>query len=129
MAKRQPNKKQQQAKQQAKNPSLPQDTSSTETNLFMKGMVKDTFTPISGKESWEHARNAINNSIDGDTGVIGNEPANLHCAEIPYIAIGAIHMHGDQWAIFSTDNTSSEIGLFDDSKCKYQTLVNSLFKF
>ena len=102
----------------------PHDTSNIDTDLFIKGMIKDSHESFVGQENWTHARNAINNSIDGDTGVIGNEPANLHCAEIPYIAIGAIHMHGDQWAIFSTDNTSSEIGLFDDSKCKYQTLVN-----
>ena len=24
-----------------------------------------------------HARNAANNSVDGDVGVLGNEPANL----------------------------------------------------
>ena len=103
---------------------LPQQTSSTESNLFMKGMIKDTFPSISGKEVWENAVNAINNSIDGDTGVIGNEPANFECAEIPYTIIGSIHIYGDHWAIFSTDNISSEIGLFDDSQCKYTRLVN-----
>ena len=33
-------------------------------------------------------RNLINNSIDGDVGVVGNEPANLRCGEIPYTIIG-----------------------------------------
>ena len=113
-----------QKKQKNKNPQLPQGTSSVESNLFMKGMVKDTFPSISAKEVWEHAVNVINNSIDGDTGVIGNEPANLECAEIPYTIIGAIHIYGDHWAIFSTDNFSSEIGTFDDSQCKYIRLVN-----
>jgi hypothetical protein len=113
-----------QKKQQAANNSLPQNTSSTESNLFMKGMIKDTFSSISSKEVWEHAVNAINNSIDGDTGVIGNEPANFECAEIPYTIIGSIHIYGDHWAIFSTDNFSSEIGTFDDSKCEYIRLVN-----
>ena len=111
-------------KAQTKNPQLPQGTSSVETNLFMKGMVKDVFPSISGKEVWEHAVNAINNSIDGDTGVVGNEPANFECAEIPYTIIGSIHIYGDHWAIFSTDNTSSEIGTFDDSQCEYIRLVN-----
>ena len=50
-------------KAQTKNPQLPQGTSSVESNLFMKGMVKDTFPSISAKEVWEHAVNAINNSI------------------------------------------------------------------
>ena len=111
-------------KQTPKNPSLPQQTTSTESNLFMKGMIKDTFPSISGKEVWEHAVNVINNSIDGDTGVIGNEPANFSCVEIPYTVIGAIHIYGDYWAVFSTDDVSSEIGTFDDSKCEYTRLIN-----
>jgi hypothetical protein len=116
--------RQQAARGSKKSTSLPQQTSSTETNLFMKGMVKDTFHSISSKEVWEHAVNAINNSIDGDTGVIGNEPANFECAEIPYTIIGSIHIYGDHWAVFSTDNISSEIGTFDDSKCEYIRLIN-----
>ena len=111
-------------KEKQKNLTLPQETSSTETNLFMKGMIKDTFSSISSKEVWEHAINTINNSIDGDTGVIGNEPANFECAEIPYTIIGSIHIYGDHWAIFSTDDVSSEIGTFDDSKCEYTRLIN-----
>jgi len=102
-------------------------------NLPMKGMVKDTDSSYLDKQNWTHARNAINNSIDGDTGVIGNEPANLLCAEIPYTVIGGIHLHGDIWILFSTDNDdavitlndgSSEIGEFDDSTCTYTTLIN-----
>ena len=111
-------------KEKQQNFTLPQETSSTETNLFMKGMIKDTFPSISSKEVWEHAINAINNSIDGDTGVIGNEPANFECAEIPYTIIGSIHIYGDHWVIFSTDDVSSEIGTFDDSKCEYTRLIN-----
>tara|TARA_R100001463_G_scaffold2822_5_gene11685 strand:- start:36985 stop:44646 length:7662 start_codon:yes stop_codon:yes gene_type:complete len=116
-----------------KNPS----TSSVDTNLPMKGMIKDTHATYLDKKNWSHARNAINNSIDGDTGVIGNEPANLLCAEIPYTVIGGIHLYGDKWIIFSTDNEernpangnpvndkASEIGEFDDSTCTYTTLIN-----
>ena len=100
------------------------------TNLPIKGMVKDVDSSYVDKQNWSHARNAINNSIDGDTGVVGNEPANLLCAEIPYTVIGGIHLYGDKWVIFSTDNDtefndkSSEIGEFDDSTCTYTTLVN-----
>jgi hypothetical protein len=100
-------------------------TSSTEVNAFSKGMMKDMYDGIQPKENWSHARNAANNSVDGDIGVIGNEPANLECAQVPYTIIGAIHTYGDEWVIFSTDDSSSEIGLFDDSECKYETLVNA----
>jgi hypothetical protein len=99
-------------------------TSTTETNLTPKGMVKDADESYISKQNWNHARNAINNSIDGDVGVIGNEPANLKCSEIPYPVIGGIHLYGDKWIIFSTNDIESEIGSFDDSQCKYVRIVN-----
>lgn len=99
-------------------------TFSIETNSFNKGMNKDLNASIQPKANWSHARNAYNNSSDGDVGVIGNEPANIECGKIPYTVIGAIHKIADQWIIFSTDDIDSEIGLFDDSKCEYKTLVN-----
>ena len=106
------------------NNSLPVQTSNIDNNLFVKGMTKDPNSSFVGKQNWTHARNAINNSAEGDFGVIGNEPANLKCAEIPYTVIGGIHLYGDNWIIFSTDDTNSEIGQFDDSQCKYTTIVN-----
>jgi hypothetical protein len=105
--------------------SNPNSTSSTEVNLFTKGMSKDVNASFQGKETWYHAINAYNNSVDGDVGVIGNEPANLECAKIPYTIIGTIHKQGDEWYIFSTDDVNSEIGLFNDSECAYTTIVNA----
>jgi len=104
----------------------PQDTSSVDTSLFNKGMVKDMNASFQGKATWSHARNAYNNSVEGDLAVIGNEPSNFSCAEIPYTIIGVIHLYSDKWVIFSTDDISSEIGLFDDSECTYETVVNDL---
>ena len=115
-------KKQQKNKSQKKTPA--QKTDMINTNVFIKGMNKDTDSSYFDKQSWYHARNLINNSIDGDLGVVGNEPANLRCAEIPYTVIGGIHLYGDKWVIYSTNDTLSEIGLFDDSKCEYTMLVN-----
>ena len=99
-------------------------SSSVITNSFIKGMNKDITQSMEPEQSWWNARNAANNSNDGDMGVIGNEPANLQCGVIPYTIIGAIHRYGDEWVVFSTDNFNSEIGRFDDSECKYTTLVN-----
>jgi len=101
------------------------NTSSVETNSFVKGMLKDYNASFQPKESWYHARNAYNNSIDGDAGTLGNEPANLECGIVPYTIIGTIHKQGDEWIIYSTDDANSEIGLYDDSKCEYKTLVNA----
>ena len=112
------------AKKQQKGKRQPKPTDQINTNVFVKGMVKDTDSSYFDKQSWYHARNLINNSVDGDLGVVGNEPANLRCAEIPYTIIGGIHLYGDTWVIYSTNDTLSEIGLFDDSKCEYTTLVN-----
>jgi hypothetical protein len=101
------------------------NTSSVETNSFIKGMSKDYNASFQPKQSWYHARNAYNNSIDGDAGTLGNEPANLECGIVPYTIIGTIHKQGDEWIIYSTDDANSEIGLYDDSKCEYKTLVNA----
>ena len=98
--------------------------SSIITNVFIKGMNKDTDSSYFDVQKWYHARNAVNNSIDGDVGVIGNEPANQRCAKISYTIIGAIHLYGDIWVVYSTNNVLSEIGLFDDSKCTYSIIIN-----
>jgi len=102
----------------------PQSTSQTDTDLFVKGMTKDPNASLTGQQNWTHARNLINNSKDGDVGTVGNEPANLSCITVPYTIIGTIYLYGDKWIIFSTDDISSEIGMFDDSTCTYETVVN-----
>tara|TARA_R100001463_G_scaffold5551_2_gene18767 strand:+ start:4349 stop:12184 length:7836 start_codon:yes stop_codon:yes gene_type:complete len=109
--------------EQQNTPKL-QDTSSIDTDIFIKGMTKDPNISLVGKEQWTHARNAINNSADGDVGTLGNEQANYLCDAAPFTIIGAIHLYGDKWVLYSTNNEQSEIGTWDDSECKYQTLVN-----
>lgn len=94
------------------------------TNTFNKSMVKDVNETYSTEGAWTHARNAVNNSHDGQLGVLGNEPANLHMLDLPYTIIGCIHITDDEWCIFSTDDTNSEIGVFDESKNSYRKVVN-----
>lgn len=100
------------------------NNASSVTNTFNKGMVKDVNETFSGEGVWTHARNAVNNSHDGQLGVLGNEPANLHMLDIPYTIIGCVHIVDDEWCIFSTDDTNSEIGIFDESKVEYRKVVN-----
>ena len=109
------------AKQQT--PKL-QNTSSTDTRIPIKGMTKDLNSALVGKDNYTHAINAINNSKDGDVGTLGNEPANLLCSGAPYTIIGTIHLYGDKWIIYSTNNEQSEIGQWDDSQCHYETIYN-----
>jgi hypothetical protein len=94
------------------------------TNTFNKSMVKDVNETYSAEGAWTHARNAVNNAHDGQLGVLGNEPANLHMLDLPYTVIGCIHITDDEWCIFSTDDKDSEIGLFDESKSSYTKVVN-----
>ena len=101
-----------------------QNTSDIDTDVFVKGMTKDPDASMITKEQWSHARNAINNSVDGDLGTLGNEPANKQCTSAPFTIIGAIHLYGDKWVLFSTNNEQSEIGTWDDSECKYERIVN-----
>ena len=102
----------------------PVNTSNIDTDVFIKGMTKDSHKSFVGKESWTHCRNCINNSAKGDAGTIGNEPATLLCVNTGYTIIGAIYLYGDKWILYSTNDTNSEIGLFDDSECKYDPLIN-----
>ena len=101
-----------------------QNSPGVTTNSFSKGMLKDYNDTFVGEGIYTHARNAVNNSHDGQMGVIGNEPSNLSCVTLPYDLIGCIHLFDDQWALFTTDDTNSEIGIFDESACSYKKLIN-----
>ena len=101
----------------------PQQNPQATTNTFSKGMLKDYNETFVGEGLYTHARNAVNNSHDGQVGVIGNEPSNLFCITLPYTLIGCIHLFEDQWAVFTTDDVSSEIGIFDESECSYTKVL------
>lgn len=99
-------------------------TSNNITNTFTKGLVTDLNESYVGEGFWTRARNANNNSHDGQTGVLGNEPSNLHCITLPYTLIGAIPLIEDNWVLFTTDDTNSEIGLYNENQCTYSSIVN-----
>lgn len=101
-----------------------QNTVSAKTNVFTKGMIKDTDAAFIPEGVWTHARNAVNNTVLGQLGDIGNEPANELCSQAPYTITGVIPIINDQFAIFSTNGVTSEIGVFDDSDCSYVKKVN-----
>jgi hypothetical protein len=91
---------------------------------FDQSLVTDTSDFHLPENSWTYARNAINNTRKGDIGKLSTEPANHLCTFAPYTIIGAIHIEEDRWLIFSTNNTSSEIGIFKEDNCSYTTVVN-----
>ena len=101
-----------------------QSTSSTDPHVFDKALVED----VSGKglepNVWTQARNASPSTVRGDIGELSNEQSNKFCAAAPYTIIGLIYIDADKWAICSTDEIDSEVGLFQETGCKYTTIVN-----
>jgi hypothetical protein len=102
-----------------------QNTSSSDVNSFSKGLIEDMSGYGKGPQNWSHARNAVNNTEIGDLGTLSNEKSNKLCTLAPYTIIGTIHIEGDKFVVFSTNNIFSEIGLFDESECSYTKLVNA----
>lgn len=110
----------QQQSQDQGNPS----SSNIVTNSFTHGMNKDLNETFVSPDSWTHARNLITNAHDGNLGTAQNEPSNLLCCTLPYDLIGAVPLLGDEWALFTTDDTHSEIGTFNEATCLYTKVVN-----
>ena len=104
--------------------TTPESGISANSGSFTKGLVRDFDENFDPESSWPYARNASNNSKEGDVGVLGNEPSNYLCGTAPYTVIGRVHLFNAYWAIFSTDDTDSEIGIYDESLCSYRTVVN-----
>ena len=111
------------------------DTS--ETNSFIKGLNKDSDSSFIQDGMWTHARNVVNNTIEGNLGTLSGEPANYLCATagetLPgtrKVIMGAIHLYSDKWVIFTaayapgnSTSINSEIGLFEEDICKYRIIV------
>lgn len=102
-----------------------QETSTTYTNQPMKGLITDLNESLVSKEFWTFARNAQMNSHLGQVQFLQNEPSNYKCVDLPYTPIGFIRLLNNRWVVFTTDNTNSEIGVFNELECTYQTIINN----
>lgn len=118
------------AKQQQSNPD--------NLNTFIKGLHKDSNPAFIQEGMWTHARNAVNNTAEGDIGTISNEWSNQLCVvagatmTTPFkYVIGMIHLFSDKWIIFTAGHNTetaitsvmSEIGLFEEDSCSYRPIV------
>jgi hypothetical protein len=113
--------------------NMPQGTgtSSQDATAFVSGMIKDVDDTYIPEGSWAHARNATKVTANGSLNTLSNEPSTSLCIQntvtnqqfTDYTIIGAIHVVEDKWVIFSTNNTNSEIGFYDDSECSYTTMT------
>jgi hypothetical protein len=115
-----------------------QDTTQNISRSFTKGMNKDADPSFVGDGMWTHARNAVNNTDEGNIGSLSNEQSNLLCATagstMPITAvkkyiIGIIQLFSDKWIIFTAghgvqgNSVSSEIGLLETDSCRYRPIV------
>jgi hypothetical protein len=117
-----------------------QDTSKTNTNTFIKGLNKDSDPSFVAEGMWTHARNAVNNTLEGDLGTLSNESSTIQCAiagatlgpagSKRYV-IGTIYLYSDKWVIFTVAYAptglgaaiGSEIGLYEEDTCNYRPIV------
>ena len=114
-----------------------QDTAQINTNTFVKGLNKDSDPTFINEGMWTHARNAVNNTLEGNVGTLSNETSNMFCAEAgatlsgkKYI-LGNIHLYANKWVVFTVvypttgvgAPTGHEIGLFEEDTCKYRIIV------
>lgn len=105
----------------------PQQTNSTQLstqNTFTGGMVKDPLELYQKADTYSYARNMVNVLPDGGAGGKSAEPSNIPAGLIPYTPIGFIFLSdGDFW-VASTNNVTSEIGIYNNISETYTTLMN-----
>jgi len=115
-----------------------QTTTQVITRSFTKGLNKDTDPSLVQDGMWTYARNAVNNTEEGNIGTISNESANFLCGTaagtMPAVVtnkyiVGAILLYSDKWVIFTAGHdatgkaVNSEIGLFEADRCIYRPIV------
>mgnify|MGYP006281910209 CR=1 FL=1 len=113
------------------------DFNLTENNSFVKGLNKDSDSSFIQEGMWTHARNVVNNTIEGNLGTLSAESSNYLCATTGStltgtrkVIVGCIHLYSDKWVIFTASyaaingpSIGSEIGLFEEDLCKYRPIV------
>lgn len=94
-------------------------------NTLQGGLFTDNAPIYQPEHTLSFALNSVNETISGDKYIRSNEPGNELCITLTsgYKVIGSISMDNNESIVFSTNNTTSEIGLLRD--CKYETLISS----
>ena len=114
------------------------DSNLDASRTFIKGLSKDTDPSFIEEGMWTYARNAVNNTKEGDIGTLSNEESNAQCITIGQdigrpvnpVIVGAISLFESKWVLYTAiydaqgDNViTSEIGLFEEDFCKYRPIV------
>lgn len=115
------------------------NTSLDQTRTFLKGLTRDTDPSFIQEGMWNYARNAVNNTREGELGTLSNEESNALCGiigsditvNINVVIVGAIPLFESKWLVYSAiydgslnnNVITSEIGLFEEDFCKYRPIV------
>ena len=89
-------------------------------------MVKDLNETYYGQDTYYQGRNVTTISHDGNRGTIQFEQGNKLVFSAPYKIINITPLPEDnQYLVFSTDNTNSEIGIANDKTGEYTKLTDN----
>ena len=94
------------------------------SNLLQIGMNQDADSKFQEKGSYRLALNAVLENTEGEHPSLTNELGTKLCIDLGYTLIGSVLLDNDTFVLFSTDNTTSEIGLFNSESCTYTSLIN-----
>lgn len=96
-------------------------------NKPYKGLFTDASFSEQPKETYRFALNAVNETTEGEEGLLSNEKGNELCANLPenFIPIGKVYLGNKESVLFLVNKTEtiSEIALFDNN-CNYTILLN-----
>jgi len=114
------------------------NTSLDKTRTFVKGLTRDADPSFIQDGMWNYARNASNNTREGDIGTLSNEESNALRSTIgaditvpnQVVIIGAIPLFESKWVVYSAiydgpgnNVLTSEIGLFEEEFGRYRPIV------
>ena len=85
------------------------DSNLDASRTFIKGLSKDTDPSFIEEGMWTYARNAVNNTKEGDIGTLSNEESNAQCITIGQdigrpvnpVIVGAISLFESKWVLYT----------------------------
>lgn len=95
------------------------------TNINVIGMNKDIDPQLLKEGEYTHAINAKLNNLNGDAPFITNEPSTELCNTLILPFISSSQISNNRSVVFTGDGVSSEIGVFDEQTCTYETILNA----
>lgn len=105
---------------------MEQNNRDIKPNSFFLGLNTDVDPQFLNKEGqYTYALNSKLNTHNGNRLTISNEPSNIKCVDFPtnLTLIGSIELSERRHAVFFTDNTNNEIGIYNEVGCTYEKVV------